>query len=212
MFWGKAPMKKECDEYLKFVNKVISGATHELNNVFSIINEVVGSIADKLDSSGSTTISEMGISKKTEKIQNHIQRGKNLVKALNNFSHQTDYEKNIFNLKNYLDDFIILHRYFFIQKGCNVTLINLSQNPEISSNEFQLSFITHLIVMKLVMEQTTCPEIKIVITSENNLEIHSQIQEDFLPKLLDLINYINQTISDVKIDFIAPDKKIIISL
>ncbi|MBG0789725.1 MAG: HAMP domain-containing histidine kinase [Desulfovibrionaceae bacterium] len=86
-------------EGLQFFGRVSASVSHEIKNVFAVINEAAGLIGDL------TTMAERGMPIKPERlkrasdaIQGQIRRGDAIVKNMNAFAHSTDEDVREVNL------------------------------------------------------------------------------------------------------------------
>ncbi|MGB9852137.1 MAG: hypothetical protein ACPLPX_04650 [Candidatus Kapaibacteriota bacterium] len=186
------------DEELLFVNKIISGVTHELNNIFSTLNEIAGSLEDYFDFHQENSIASENIKKKINKIQLQIDRGKNLIKAFNQFSHQTDSTSKTFNLSDFIQQTILLHRYFANQKGVKFEIDNLDVPAYVTCNEFQLSFTIHKILLEIFKYQFETPTIEIKIQKEG-IEFRANVSLNDPTELEGFTKDLNETVSEWKI-------------
>lgn len=99
----------DCAGKLAFMGKISSSVTHELNNVFSIINEYAGVIEDKIYAAmngAEFDVDKVMVYK--EKIVEQISRGKKLNKNLNGFSHNADDAEIEFELTSAMENFVAL--------------------------------------------------------------------------------------------------------
>ena len=99
----------DCSGCLAFFGKITSNITHELNNVFSIINECTGIIEDQLNlalDTGEFDIEK--VIKYKDKIISQIDRGKHLNKQFNQFAHIVDFKELSFELDSELSRLILL--------------------------------------------------------------------------------------------------------
>ena len=90
-------------EGLKFFGRVSASVSHEIKNVFAVINEAAGLIEDL------TLMAERGMPLKPERlksaanaIQGQIRRGDTIVKNMNAFAHSTDEDVREVNLAELL--------------------------------------------------------------------------------------------------------------
>lgn len=89
-------MKKENDRFwvehsLMFFGQVSASLSHEINNVFSIVNELAGLIDDHLlRADRGLPIEPAKLKEVTGKIAKQVKRGEALVKLLNRMAHSAD--------------------------------------------------------------------------------------------------------------------------
>jgi C4-dicarboxylate-specific signal transduction histidine kinase len=78
---------------LAFSGVITASLSHELNNVFAIINEHNGIIDDMLAAAKQgAPIDEKKLQRSSQKISVQLERGKELIKRLNRFAHSSDYD------------------------------------------------------------------------------------------------------------------------
>ena len=95
--------------HLKFIGKVLSVFTHELNNHLAIIKESAGLIEDTLrlqKSSGKYDIEES--LKIIRSIENQIGKTAWICKKLNGFGHRMDRALSTFNVNESLEELLVL--------------------------------------------------------------------------------------------------------
>ncbi len=77
---------------IAFIGKITAGVTHEVNNVFAIIQETTGLIGDilSLASRGCDIPHIDKIEKSMDSIRGQLRRGTDLISRLNGFAHTAD--------------------------------------------------------------------------------------------------------------------------
>jgi C4-dicarboxylate-specific signal transduction histidine kinase len=76
---------------LAFSGIITASLSHELNNVFAIINEHNGLIDDMLVAAKrGVPLDEKKLQRSSQKITTQLERGKELIKRLNKFAHSSD--------------------------------------------------------------------------------------------------------------------------
>lgn len=101
-----------------FIGKLTAGATHELRNVLAIIGESAGLVEDIIRLKGG----DGRIEAKLALIREQITRGQTILSALNRCAHSTDYPVNTVDVRQSLEDMIILSRRFLRQKNIECSL------------------------------------------------------------------------------------------
>lgn len=103
----------ETREGLQFFGRISASVTHEIKNVFAVINESAGLVGDF------TLMAERGMPIEPEKlkrvadaIQGQIRRGDTIVKNMNAFSHSTDEPVREVNLVEQLTLTVALTKRF----------------------------------------------------------------------------------------------------
>lgn len=100
-------------EGLQFFGRISASVSHEIKNVFAVINEAAGLIEDF------TLMAERGMPLQPDRlksvansIQGQIRRGDNIVKNMNAFAHSTDETERLVNLVEALELAVALSTRF----------------------------------------------------------------------------------------------------
>lgn len=89
---------------LEFFGKLTAGTTHELNNVMSIIEQVIGLLEDQLTAArDGAALDSDKLWTVNDRILKQLQRGTNLLFNLNRFAHTVDRGSKQTPLEEYLD-------------------------------------------------------------------------------------------------------------
>jgi len=111
-------MSRDADTSLKktelgFFGKITTGATHEINNVFSIIKENIGLLSDWSEKAkGEKGIEPEKLARVSEGVRKQLGRGQDIVKQLNKFAHSVDEPAAEVELGEVLENMAYLsHRY-----------------------------------------------------------------------------------------------------
>ncbi|MBT7695827.1 MAG: hypothetical protein HN737_00280 [Desulfobacterales bacterium] len=113
---------------IAFIGKITAGVTHEVNNVFAIIQETSGLIGDILSiASRESDIPHMDkINKSMDSIKAQLNRGTDLISRLNGFAHTADEYSAEVDLNKLMDQLFALCTRF--ARVRNVRLVyNLSE-------------------------------------------------------------------------------------
>lgn len=122
-------------EGLQFFGRVSASVSHEIKNVFAVINEAAGLIEDL------TLMSERGIPLQPDRlksaansIQGQIRRGDSIIKNMNAFAHSTDEDVCEVNLVEVLDLTTALATRLADMQQIRLTMgdcepVSLSTNP-----------------------------------------------------------------------------------
>ena len=122
-------------EGLQFFGRVSASVSHEIKNVFAVINEKAGLLADL------TIMAERGmpidperLKKTADSIQAQVRRGDTIVKNMNAFAHSTDEETREVDLAEILELTVALatrmadmHQIRLSSAGCEPA--SLTANP-----------------------------------------------------------------------------------
>ncbi|MBI4685700.1 MAG: HAMP domain-containing histidine kinase [Nitrospirae bacterium] len=145
-------MRNDADEtinvsHFKFIGKILSVFTHELNNHLAIIKESAGLMEDILSLQKP---SQQQAIEESLKIANSIGAQINktswLCKQLNNFGHRMDNTYSAFNVNKTLEELLIL-----INRSANQSKINFAKDfqediPSIYNNPAKLQFLIFCLV------------------------------------------------------------------
>ncbi|MFO8058321.1 MAG: hypothetical protein R6V10_13595 [bacterium] len=113
--------KREGTE-LQFFGKIVAAATHEINNVLSIVNENTGLLADLLAAGGKKGVPKEKVNSINESIEKHLERGKNIISHLNRFAHSVDRETARVELEEVLQNMALLSERYTRQQKASIKL------------------------------------------------------------------------------------------
>lgn len=180
---------------LKFFAKVTSGFTHELNNIVSIINELNGSIGDKIRTS--KNIDQTKVEKAVlsiNKISKQLDQAKSLTKNLNRFAHSVDSTIGNIDVIQLVKDFIALFRYFLKLENSNIVENYICESYTIRTNPFLLFFLLFKCVRYIL--QNIGNQRNIILSTEKGdsfkIFLSSYLKEESMESLKPFINYLNQ--------------------
>jgi C4-dicarboxylate-specific signal transduction histidine kinase len=89
---------------LQFLGAQTASQSHEVTNVFNIINEMAGLMGDMLYSADQgRPLDTARLTEITTKIAAQIQRGNKIVRAINQFGHSADKPRAVFDLHGMLE-------------------------------------------------------------------------------------------------------------
>ena len=183
---------------LKFIEKITSNVTHEINNVFSIINEYSGMLEDKLilaQETGELDLEKLITCK--EKIVNQLSRGKNQNKLLNEFSHSVMLESQSYNLHSTLVNFLALINRIIKNHEMELRYSSFSEDiiTEFNLLDFQMELFSIIDLLISSSVPHTYLDIRIIPHNEDNiiLELKSEFKEsDSKNKIIEMIDAINK--------------------
>lgn len=135
--------------HLKFIGKVLSVFTHELNNHLSIIKESAGLIEDTLrlqKSSGKYDIEES--LKIIQSIENQTGKTAWICKKLNGFGHRMDRALSTFSVNESIEELLILVNRVASQKRVTFEKDFDEDMPQISSDPAKLQFVVFCFIDK----------------------------------------------------------------
>jgi C4-dicarboxylate-specific signal transduction histidine kinase len=105
--------RNPADTELKFFGAITASVTHELNNVLAIIDQVGGLLEDLIiGAEQGETITSDQLKRIAEKINAQTQRGLNIIKRLNSFSHSIDETITTFDICELMFGLVALAQRF----------------------------------------------------------------------------------------------------
>ena len=130
-------------EGLQFFGRVSASVSHEIKNVFAVINEAAGLIADF------TVMAERGIplqperlKKAADSIQRQVQRGDAIIKNMNAFAHSTDEDNREIDLVEILELTVALSSRMADMKQIGLTVADCKP-ASLTANPFDLMRLLH---------------------------------------------------------------------
>jgi hypothetical protein len=89
---------------LQFLGGQTASQAHEITNVLNIINEMVGLMGDLLyGAEHGRPLDPARLVELTQKVAAQVQRGNQIVRAINQFGHSADVPRAVFDLKGMLE-------------------------------------------------------------------------------------------------------------
>lgn len=124
----------------KFIGKILSAFTHEVNNHLAILKESAGLAGDML-SSQKASQQLQDISKIMGSIESQIGKTSWLIKNLKSFGHRMDEPISAFSVNESIEELLVLLSRKFNQKGLVLEKDFMEGIPLIHSNPSKLQFI-----------------------------------------------------------------------
>ena len=136
---------------LAFSGAITASVTHELNNVYSIIDQTIGLLDDLLAvTSPDRPIEPEKLQRITEKIQAQTQRGVGIIKRLNTFAHSVDEPVREFEINQLVENLTELSRRFANLKKAELEVELLPEEVNLVSNPFLLQQAIYLCYRQLL--------------------------------------------------------------
>jgi C4-dicarboxylate-specific signal transduction histidine kinase len=124
---------------LAFFGAVTASLSHELNNVYTIINELSGLLEDfMVGAEQGVPLKPERIKGAVEKIGAQVQRGKVLVKRLNSFAHSADEAVAAVSLRELLDRITAIAQRLATLKRAKLECEFPDEDVELTTNPFVL--------------------------------------------------------------------------
>jgi signal transduction histidine kinase len=132
------------EEHLRFFGRMTASLSHDINNVFSTINELAGLIHD-LDALAlqGDRIAPDKIRRLTERISAQVGRGEILIRQLNRFAHAIDVPFVTFDARNMLEEVVALGRRHAERRGYCVVFASPDDSINIHANLFAMQHLVH---------------------------------------------------------------------
>lgn len=128
---------------LQFFGRVSASVSHEIKNVFAVINESAGLIEDfTLMAERGMPIQPERLQKAANAIQGQIRRGDTIVRNMNAFAHSTDEPVREVNLNDALELTVALATRLADMRQIGLT-IGDSSPVSLSANPFDLTQLLH---------------------------------------------------------------------
>ena len=133
-------MNHDNEKIISFLGKVIASMTHELRNVFAIINDSTGLLLDILTlSDPESVVDKEKFESIITKIQKQINRGINLIDSMNKLAHLTDYPVDSRDMNQILNLIIILTQRLARQNHIKINIdTSLVPNVNIKTRHIYL--------------------------------------------------------------------------
>ncbi len=124
---------------LEFFGKITAGVSHEINNVFSIINENVGLLSDWSEKvKEGKNIEPEKMARVTDSVRKQIGRGQDIVKQLNKFSHSVDEPTAEVELGEVLENMAYLSHRHLRRKALKLDVDSPKKGIRVSTDPFVL--------------------------------------------------------------------------
>lgn len=154
---------------LAFFGKISASVSHEINNVFSIIGETAGLMADIIYSVEQGRALDLGkIKTLAENISRQVERGKQIVKRLNKFSHCVDEAVCTFDPKEMLANLVALCQRLAEMKKVKVVFNYPEKSNSLHSNSFIIQNAAFLCLETALSVSEKESSIEVTLTSSSN--------------------------------------------
>ncbi len=150
---------------LNFFGIITASLSHEINNVFAIINELSGLLNDLLlAAENGHPIEEERLKKLSDNISSNVERGVSIIKRLNSFSHSIDEKVVRFDMNQALNEIITTSERLTSIKGFHIEAQLPREPVSLTGNPFAIQFATFLCI-GLAMDSSN-KEVPITVTLE----------------------------------------------
>lgn len=153
---------------LNFFGKITASVTHELNNVFSIINEYNGLLEDQIFIAESELTPNIEkLTRIQDRLAKQIARGEIIIRNLNKFAHATDHEYVEFDLNEYLENIIYLTTRLANLKKIKLSFDNNKEPVTVLNNPYEIMRNIFLVISYLLESLTSQSELSFSIESDD---------------------------------------------
>ena len=127
-----------------FFGAITASLSHEINNVFAIVNELSGLLDDFLQASEQgTPLKPERLKGTTERIAAQVERGQEYVRRLNRFAHTVDEEQVPVDLNETVGAVTTLCRRFGLLRRVELETALPETSPRIQASPFELQHIIY---------------------------------------------------------------------
>ena len=154
---------------LAFSGAITASVTHELNNVYSIIDQTIGLLEDLLvNADPDRPIPNDRLQRIADKIQAQTQRGVGIIKRLNTFAHSVDEPESEFEVNQLVENLVELSRRFANLKKVELDVSYYSEPVTIRNNPFLLQQALFLCLKQALENAQKGVRITVAIDKINN--------------------------------------------
>ncbi len=165
---------------LNFFGKITASVTHELNNVFSIINEYNGLLEDQIFIAESELTPNIEkLTRIQDRLAKQIERGEVIIRNLNKFAHSTDHEYVEFDLNDYLENIIYLTTRLANLKKIKLSFDKSKEPINIINNPYEIMRNIFLVISSLL--ESLKPQSELSFSIESN-DAYSLINIVLIPE------------------------------
>lgn len=127
----------EYSDELIFFGRMTASVSHEINNVFAIVNELGGLLEDMAYAAGQKKpLDPEKVQQISQSLQKQVYRGKGIVQRLNRFAHSVDDRISEFDVGAMLQDAVDMAQRFAQLKRIDLQAEPPDQPTSLSSNRF----------------------------------------------------------------------------
>ncbi len=149
-------------EEMRLIGQITASAAHEINNVFSIINERAGLLADLNAAAGADgKIDSQKIAEIAERLQKQIERGKEISQRLYRLGFSVDQGEHLFDLALILHDALGMVRRFANARGLELKVQESECSTHVSGRriDVQLALVAGLELALKACKNDCCVKI-----------------------------------------------------
>jgi signal transduction histidine kinase len=143
--------KEEYYRKLEFFGRFTASISHELNNVFTIINELNGMLEDLIEMAGEGDgISLEKLDSLQQRIYKQLKRGNSIIKKMNRFAHTIDDPIAAFDPDILTNNFASIYRRLASLRNIDIETKEGDSKLQIESSPFDIQFIYYQCLNKMM--------------------------------------------------------------
>ena len=132
------------DKGFAFFGAITASLSHEINNVFAIINELAGLLDDFFVAADKgAPLNLERLRKTTRRIAKQVDRGKTQVKRLNQFAHTVDKGRAMVELNESAEAVATLCRRFGVLRSVEIQPVIPEDSPHTNAKKFDLQHVIY---------------------------------------------------------------------
>jgi C4-dicarboxylate-specific signal transduction histidine kinase len=157
------------EKQMEFFGAVTASVSHEINNVFAIMNENSGLMSDLLkNAKRDKPIDPKRFLRITETLGKQLDRGKHIVKRLNRFSHSVDTPLKEIDLNEIITNLCDISQRFAYRKKVELSL-SLKRSPiVIESSPFTLQQMVFSCITAFLCEAQPSDSIAVKVRKDSD--------------------------------------------
>jgi len=123
------------DKHISFFGAIIAGQSHELTNVFNIINELAGLQLDLLRAEEQgLPVNLARLQEVAGRIQHQVQRGETITRNINRFAHSVDDEQATVEVAELLEFVVELYARKAAMANATLSVVRADTWPSLSAS------------------------------------------------------------------------------
>lgn len=161
-------MNENTREELKFFGKVSATVSHDIKNVFAVINEGAGLLEDLALMAGKgIELTPERLLKAVQSIKGQIRKGDEIVRNMNAFSHSVDEDVREINLAETVRLVVALSQRPAAMKQAALVVGDLEATP-VKTDPYMLEHFLHAVILTALEDATSGTELKLSVSPKEN--------------------------------------------
>ncbi|MFP4529622.1 MAG: hypothetical protein ACLFQX_13835 [Candidatus Kapaibacterium sp.] len=159
---------------LEFFGRITASISHELNNVFSIVNELNGVVEDMIEIAGpGNAVDPHRLESVNGRISAQLSRGNSIIKKMNRFAHTIDEPLCHFDAAGVIDNFVSIYRRLADLRHIRINFAD-DGGFKIFGSPFGLQFVIYRCLEVLINHLPENSTIRISFTPDNEISISAE--------------------------------------